>query len=70
MVSTNFTKPSQVSTNFRGTPAIIQYLLLQSTTLGANEKILTQNGEKIIIEHGDIKSNNFVKGTVPSTNYS
>jgi len=68
MVSTNFSKTSINSTNFGSTdPDATDVLLLQS-----GDELLLQNGtDSLLLNFGlTIKSTNFTKQSINSTNYS
>lgn len=66
MVSTNFGKPSVSSTNFLISAYGTDVLLLED-----GFELLLENGvDSILLEETDIKSNNFVKPSINSTNYS
>ena len=67
MVSTNYSSPvSPESENYHKSIATKDVLLLE----GGYELLLENGTYSILLEYTDIKSTNFAKTTINSTNYS
>ena len=64
-VSTNFSKVSANSTNFLISIHGTDVLLLED-----GYELLLETGDSLLLEETDILSTNYVRGTIPSTNYT